>query len=483
MNTSPAISIRPDLRFGTYNASATPAEIIASFHRGPGATIVFNAPRPNRVWGAMPASQISEMWPLLTEQMKSGPTYFAINSCGELHRSKKTTGFFAYRTEEKLSFLNAFFIDIDRHEEWPDVDLHRLKSEALRMSDFRCLPSPTWTVHSGRGVWLLWQFENPIASTPEIREQWRAAAESLAEIFKQLRIDRGSSIDITRIMRVPGSINPEAAGHRVEFSRIGPMVDFFTMTKAVGVVPQPTPITRAEHERKLKNPAKVRAARARWQKAYQGFEKLIQARNVIPEGLRSWAVFYMAQFMKRAGIDHRQIDRRCFYLGLSQCAPPLEVAVIQNKIASGKARPKRKKDGKLCYSSLGEVCERFSVTADELRQIPELVKKQRPQTKRQKTVAAIFRILSEYHVAPAPKELLRLLKESGHVVSLRSVYRYVDRLTDVAGCSKAIPRPTLHCAKSAGRPIRPLKTVLPAKLANLPFAKKTATKPGNMVRG
>jgi hypothetical protein len=401
-------------------ARPTATDILRSIHRGASATVVFHGKDGKEALGAIRAEDLAAKWSAIAGKLESG-CYYSINSAGKTYPPRKpnTTGLFASRKRKDLRFLNALFIDIDRHaERKPDLDA--LAKHIRDVCRAHGLPLPTYIVKSGRGVWALWVFDSALRSTPETLNHWQLAAGSLADCFAALDADRASSIDASRIMRVPGSRNHNAGGFRVSFERTGPEVDFYQIAKTLGVVARPTPITQAEEKLREKNPAKVKAARARWKRTYLALEKLVQMRSQFFEGSRSWIVFLIAQAMRRAAMDKDFIKRRCMEIGLKNCVPALEVAEITRKVKSGENRPPHGK-----YTSLKEIARRFSISESELSRVPELTPKQRPERKGKKIRAQIFLLITELGYVPESSELLNLLFGRGLVVSRTSLWRYM----------------------------------------------------------
>lgn len=427
-------------------ASLPASEILREIHKGQGATVVFHGRDGKQALGALPAADLTEKWSAIEASSEAG-CYFSINSAGKAYPTRKpnSTGLFASRKRKDLRFLNALFVDIDRHDE-PQANLDFLIASLLGIAADNGLPVPTWTVKSGRGVWALWVFDSPLRSTPETLNHWQLAAGLLADCFKGLGADRASSIDASRIMRVPGSKNSNAGGFRVNFTRTGTDADFYRMAKALGVTAQPTPLTTAEQRRREKNPAKVKAARARWKRTYLALEKLIQIRGQFFEGSRSWIVFLMSQAMRRAAMDGDFIKKRCMDIGLNSCVPALDVAEITRKIKSGENRPPHGK-----YTSLKEIARRFSVSQSELAKVPELTAKKRPERKGKKIRAQIFLLIAELGYVPEPAELSNLLFDRGLSVSRTSLWRYMRDI----GRGLQTPAPGPACSPSAGKTKKP----------------------------
>jgi hypothetical protein len=436
IQTNPQAEKSNDMTTVHQKTQPQPAEVLRSIHRGEGATVVFHGKDGKEALGALSAADLAVKWSAIAGRIESG-CYFSINSAGTAYPTRKpnATGLFASRKRRHLKFLNALFVDIDRHGDTA-TDLDFLTASLVGMAQDNGLPVPTWTVKSGRGAWALWVFDAPLRSTPETLNHWQLAAGSLADYFTTLGADRAASVDASRIMRVPGSRNHNAEGFRVKFTRTGPEVDFYQIAKALGVTAQPTPLTTAEQTRREKNPAKVKAARARWKRTYLALEKLIQMRGKFFEGSRSWIVFYMAQAMRRAAMDSAFIKRRCTDIGLNSCVPALDVAEITRKIKSGENRPPHGK-----YTSLKEIARRFAVSQSELEKVPELTPKKRPEPKGKKIRAAIFLLIAELGYVPKPSELLSLLFDLGLSVCRTSLWKYMRDIGE--GAQAPPPRPGL----------------------------------------
>jgi hypothetical protein len=103
---------------------------------------------------------------------------------------------------------------------WCDVDLsdpvHSKKNlpatqeEALDI--LSCFPEPSWTIHSGHGLQLLWLYPEPWVFDGE--EERQEASElsaawiySIRERFRAKGYDVDSTIDLSRILRLPGTRN------------------------------------------------------------------------------------------------------------------------------------------------------------------------------------------------------------------------------------------------------------------------------------
>jgi putative DNA primase/helicase len=74
------------------------------------------------------------------------------------------------------------------------------------------MPTPTLIIHSGGGLYPIWQFENPVYITDDNRAEVKARSENWQKIIEanaaRLGWHYGSGVgDLARILRLPGSIN------------------------------------------------------------------------------------------------------------------------------------------------------------------------------------------------------------------------------------------------------------------------------------
>ena len=101
---------------------------------------------------------------------------------------------------------------------WVDLDIYRIRGltersrpdlirQLLAHCDDRAVPRPSYTIASGRGLYLKWSFTHPAeaAETPRCE----ALNKALAQIFKNFGGDTGA-FDVARILRPVGSVNSKS---------------------------------------------------------------------------------------------------------------------------------------------------------------------------------------------------------------------------------------------------------------------------------
>jgi putative DNA primase/helicase len=81
------------------------------------------------------------------------------------------------------------------------------------------MPTPTLIIHSGGGLYPIWQFENPVYITDDNRAEVKARSENWQTIIEanaaRLGWHYGSGVgDLARILRLPGSVNRKAGLER-----------------------------------------------------------------------------------------------------------------------------------------------------------------------------------------------------------------------------------------------------------------------------
>ena len=121
-------------------------------------------------------------------------------------------GFGQYRRIEHLAQLNAIFVDIDPVKSNSFGQNQELLMEYVNQLIPYKLPPPNILVSSGRGSWLIWLLEpTPAQALPT----WNKVQAYFVDSLLHLGADPKCK-DVTRVMRVPGSINSKT-GQTVEF--------------------------------------------------------------------------------------------------------------------------------------------------------------------------------------------------------------------------------------------------------------------------
>ena len=112
------------------------------------------------------------------------------------------------RRIETIKEIGSLFIDLDTY------NTQFTKTQILMNLEYnyynKSIPTPNLIIDSGRGLTLVWSIEKvPYMALP----LWKAVQEYLYSQLKEFGADR-KALDVTRILRVPGSINSKS-GTRV----------------------------------------------------------------------------------------------------------------------------------------------------------------------------------------------------------------------------------------------------------------------------
>ena len=112
------------------------------------------------------------------------------------------------RRIETIKEIGSLFIDLDTY------NTQFTKTQILMNLEYnyynKSIPTPNLIIDSGRGLTLVWSIEKvPYIALP----LWKAIQEYLYSQLKEFGADR-KALDVTRILRVPGSINSKS-GTRV----------------------------------------------------------------------------------------------------------------------------------------------------------------------------------------------------------------------------------------------------------------------------
>jgi hypothetical protein len=108
----------------------------------------------------------------------------------------------------RLAALNAMWLDLDVHrvERLKRRSREQLVADLLRDVAARELPTPSFVVDSGRGLYAIWLIE-PVPARAEPR--WRAAMRAIVGLFRDWGADP-ACVDPARVLRLVGSRNEKS---------------------------------------------------------------------------------------------------------------------------------------------------------------------------------------------------------------------------------------------------------------------------------
>ena len=121
------------------------------------------------------------------------------------------------RSNDHIRYLTAAWVDLDVYN--AGVTVGYALGVIHDKAQAGTIPPPSWFVDSGQGAWVGWLIcdtknrELPQAAWPELLSTWSKIMRWLQHEFRDLGAD-AKSMDLARIMRVPGTINTKN-GRRV----------------------------------------------------------------------------------------------------------------------------------------------------------------------------------------------------------------------------------------------------------------------------
>ena len=123
--------------------------------------------------------------------------------------------FFGRRRHDNLKCLTALILDLDLGKALAKGtnyhgDYMRLRQDALDILSSAGIPTPNFSVHSGKGVHLYWTFDRIVPAKAFTR--WRACLKVMIELLAKVGADE-SVKDATRVLRLVGTINSTAPMH------------------------------------------------------------------------------------------------------------------------------------------------------------------------------------------------------------------------------------------------------------------------------
>ncbi len=152
--------------------------------------------------------------------------------------------FFRWRKERLAADLAAIFVDIDcergvalTYEK--EIELVQRVTSSL---EARGIPCPTCYVRTGAGIHLYWVLTEVMPGFRKTKEIWKAASRQYATNVSQAieacawaKVDAPCSVDVTRVMRVPGSFHGKTGTHVTAISVSGAAFELGELAAPVGV--------------------------------------------------------------------------------------------------------------------------------------------------------------------------------------------------------------------------------------------------------
>jgi len=294
---------------------------ILDLHRGHDGHVTFHAKDQEgtfRDLGAIPARELLTWFPSFVEELERD-SYFSVNGYYRGHPYKKSTvnkGLpQAWRAKKGLRWLTAAFVDVDS-DRLAGMTAGQAIGAAYDLQERGEIPPVSLYFRSGRGVWLFWFLKNgerndgptdgPVRAWPDKVSRWNRVQRKLLVKTARLGAD-ANALDVSRVSRVPGSVNTAAPtpGTRVRY--LIPAGDdgkpfVYTLAEletAVGLEPPRNPRVVGEVHRQLKEGHGRPGQVGSWVKLILSFQLLRSLREGFREGHREKACWYWGLLLQR----------------------------------------------------------------------------------------------------------------------------------------------------------------------------------------
>jgi hypothetical protein len=254
------------------------------------------------------AADIPEVFPQYLRPWLNTDAYFSNNGM-VMHRSELRQPSSRVpilprprRDNDHIRYLTSVWVDLDVYN--AGVTVGYALGVIHDWAQAGKIPPPSWFVDSGMGAWVGWLIcdtknrELPQAAWPEQISTWQRLMRHFQHEFRELGAD-AKSMDLARIMRVPGTINTKNA-RRVSHwipkdAQNRPFV--YTMDELcvwLDVVPtRHSPGVKRVTDPRYYERGK-RGYEAQWSNRYKALVSLASARGKIKEGCRQEYLHHLA---------------------------------------------------------------------------------------------------------------------------------------------------------------------------------------------
>jgi hypothetical protein len=325
--------------------------------------------------------------------------YFTINGLAKPKRripSEHHSRFQKYSArDDQVRWLNACWVDLDCGEEFVPQTIATL----IQLAMMGKIPPASILTRSGRGVWAHWLLKDrwhgqgcPQRATIEASSTARRINEHLAELLQPMKADF-HSVNLARIMRVPGSLNGKVnrrTDHWVQLGTDGAPHEYFIdeLAAELGVpcTRHPDAVRRIIGPVDPKNRARgIRGSQARWRNEMQRFAELLKYRGTIREGqhggrhAHAWVLSVILHKNVKAGLcTPVEAKDAIEKFGKRGCTPPLDDETIEKAIKYGR-------DVRDQFSQI-TIGNKLRITPDEAEQVgwPPMGTQRKPRTTPQK---------------------------------------------------------------------------------------------------
>lgn len=414
--------------------------LVRLLHRGPDGFVTLHKKGPGG-WcdiGAIEVSRIGEDLPAVAKHL-AVDSFFSINSMYRAGRDRTSYDLpVPVRRGDNIRWLNALFVEIDRHGEATPLWYGQLLGEIEVAQQSGVIPPASLLVRSGRGLWCLWLLKDP--TDPEkphpgfssCIHRWHIVQKALFARLVAVRPD-GACSDSARCLRTPNSLNTAAP---MPFAKVVYslqldheahlfMYDLPELEALLGIGAGTPPIAK-------RGPALVLtdAARAAKRRGHTGqvrglrqdLEKLIAMRaGGFQQGCRNLGAFYFALSLWRSGFDGPEVERRVLAFAAA-CRPRLLPSEAKAAVRSSR-KVKR-------WPGRAKMFRELLITAEEAPGLAYLKPEpyRRPSAGRYARTAALQVAIAEEVAKLGEHPIVRRLREALAARNLPASEKTIRRL-------------------------------------------------------
>ena len=111
------------------------------------------------------------------------------------------------RDKQHVARLKFLYVDLDIYKSnWSEYTQEQILMQLESDYFDRNIPTPSYVINSGRGMYLLWRIDEHINAQP----RWEKVQRYLHSQLLEFGADRAVVTDTARVLRIPGSINSKS---------------------------------------------------------------------------------------------------------------------------------------------------------------------------------------------------------------------------------------------------------------------------------
>lgn len=190
------------------------------------------------------------------------------------------------RKKGNITSMCNLYADIDFYKKGYNINEILLK---LRKEYYgKIIPHPTFEISSGRGLYLQWCIETVYKP---VRFLWLDTQEYIVDKLHSIGIDAGSTKDLTRVLRIPGSVHRKTNNTVTILSYNDVVYDINKIQDKYLPSKKPFRKNKKGYKNKKHEPTDIKIFRM-FHKWIEDIETICEMRNYDVFGYRDWILYY-----------------------------------------------------------------------------------------------------------------------------------------------------------------------------------------------